>query len=72
MKSKAVAASMENAGHEIAESGQTQPELAGGPSLEEIRHRAYEIHLERGCVHGCDQDDWLQAERELLEKYQAR
>ena len=72
MKSKAVAASMENIEHSIAESEQTQPELVNGPSLEEIQHRAYEIYLERGCVHGWDQDDWLQAERELLEKYQAR
>jgi hypothetical protein len=72
MKSKTVAAGAENIEHEMAESGQTQPELAGGPSLEEIRHRAYEMHLERGCLHGWDQDDWLQAERELLERYQAR
>jgi len=36
---------------------------------EEIRQRAFEIHCERGGIHGCDLDDWLQAERELLEKY---
>ena len=40
-----------------------------GPSLAEIRERAFEIHIERGGIHGCDLDDWLQAERELLEKY---
>ena len=28
-----------------------------------------EIHIERGGIHGCDLDDWLQAERELQEKY---
>jgi hypothetical protein len=39
------------------------------PIPEEIRERAFEIHIERGGVHGCDLDDWLQAERELLEKY---
>jgi hypothetical protein len=72
MKSKAVAAGMENIEHEIAESEQTQPKLAGGPSLDEIRHRAFEIHLGRGCIHGWDQDDWLQAKRELLEKHQVR
>jgi hypothetical protein len=27
------------------------------------------MHIERGGIHGCDQDDWLQAERELHEKY---
>jgi hypothetical protein len=72
MKSKAVAASMKDMEHEIAESEQTQPELVSDPSLDEIRHRAYEMHLERGCIHGWDQDDWLQAERELLEKYRVR
>jgi Protein of unknown function (DUF2934) len=39
------------------------------PSLAEIRHRAFEIHIERGGIHGCDLDDWLQAESELREKY---
>jgi hypothetical protein len=39
------------------------------PSLAEIRDRAFEIHIERGGIHGCDLDDWLQAERELQEKY---
>jgi len=40
-----------------------------GPSLVEIRERAFEIHIERGGIHGCDLDDWVQAERELQEKY---
>ena len=39
-----------------------------GPSLAEIRERAFEIHIEPGGIHGCDLDDWLQAERELQEK----
>ena len=39
------------------------------PTPEEIRQRAFEIHCERGGIHGCDLDAWLQAERELLEKY---
>ncbi len=39
------------------------------PSLAEIRERAFEVHIERGGIHGCDLDDWLQAERELQEKY---
>ena len=37
------------------------------PAREEIEHRAYELFLERGEVPGFDQDDWLQAERELNE-----
>jgi hypothetical protein len=34
----------------------------------EIEQRAYELYLERGCAAGEDLDDWLRAERELLEK----
>jgi DUF2934 family protein len=32
---------------------------------EEIRHRAYDIYLERGEQPGRELVDWLQAEREL-------
>ena len=32
---------------------------------EEIRHRAYEIYLERGEQPGRELDNWLEAEREL-------
>jgi hypothetical protein len=35
------------------------------PSHEEIAARAYQIYIERGGTNGNDQDDWLQAEREL-------
>jgi DUF2934 family protein len=35
------------------------------PSYEEIRHRAYEIYLDRGDLPGDELDDWLRAEREL-------
>ena len=42
------------------------------PTPDEIRRRALEIHIERGG-HGYDLDEyldeWLQAERELREKY---
>jgi hypothetical protein len=51
------------------ESETTQEEKNGGPSLAEIRQRAFDIHIERGGIHGCDLDDWLQAEHELQEKY---
>ena len=37
------------------------------PAREEIERRAYELYLARGEVQGFDQDDWLQAERELKE-----
>lgn len=53
----------------------SQPDTPGekatrrAPTPEEIRLRAFEIHIERGGIHGFDLDDWLQAERELQEKY---
>ena len=53
------------------ESSATRP--AGGaanhrPSDEEIAARAYEIFIARGATSVNDLDDWLQAERELLER----
>jgi hypothetical protein len=49
---------------EVTEEGQKN-----GPSPAEIRRRAFEIHIERGGIHGCDLDDWLEAEREIQQKY---
>jgi hypothetical protein len=37
------------------------------PTPEQIRRRAYEIHLSRGGSEGHDLGDWLQAERELTQ-----
>ena len=48
----------------------SQPEtVPGAPMREEIELRAYQIYIERGGAHGQDVEDWLQAERELVEKY---
>jgi hypothetical protein len=45
-----------------------QAEVAAqAPTYEEICERAYQIHIERGREHGRDVDDWLQAERELMQ-----
>jgi hypothetical protein len=38
-----------------------------GPSLEEVRLRAYEIYVERGRTDGQDLEDWFQAEKDLTE-----
>jgi hypothetical protein len=37
------------------------------PSITEsdIARRAYDLYLARGCEHGHDVEDWLQAKREL-------
>ena len=53
-----------------AEAGETlddQTVRLNEPAREEIERRAYELYLARGEVNGFDQDDWLQAERELKE-----
>lgn len=38
------------------------------PQHEEIALRAYQFFVQRGCAHGRDLEDWLQAEREVLAK----
>jgi hypothetical protein len=48
----------------------SEPRTAeSSPTHEEIELRAYQIYIERGGAHGQDVEDWLQAERELVEKY---
>ena len=50
----------------------SEPETEAGPQAtnevlrEEIELRAYFKYCERGCVAGCDVDDWLAAEQEIL------
>jgi Protein of unknown function (DUF2950)/Protein of unknown function (DUF2934) len=39
-----------------------EEEGKNGPTRAEIRQRAFEIHIERGGIHGCDLDDYLQAD----------
>ena len=41
--------------------------MVNGPSEAQIRARAFEIFLERGQQPGCELDDWLQAEYELIQ-----
>ncbi len=49
---------------------ESEPQTAEGhPTREEIELRAHQIYVERGGAPGQDVEDWLQAERELLEKY---
>jgi Protein of unknown function (DUF2934) len=48
----------------------SQPEtVPGAPIREEIELRAYQIYIERGGGDGYEVEDWIQAERELVEKY---
>jgi len=41
----------------------------GRPKREEIELRAFRIYVERGGTHGQDMEDWLRAERELIEEH---
>jgi len=38
------------------------------PIAEDIELRAYHIYLQRGGAHGRELEDWLQAERQVLEE----
>jgi hypothetical protein len=38
------------------------------PTREEIELRAHQIYIERGGAHGQDVEDWLEAERQLLDE----
>jgi hypothetical protein len=67
MKSKSATGSEQSTGPEMAQAEEARTQDASSP--EQIRQRAYEIHVERGCANGWNVDDWLQAERELEAKY---
>jgi len=69
MKSQSLKTNNQNTPSIIFRSHAAEEKGQNGPTLAEIRHRASEIHIEHGGNHGCDLDDWLQAERELQEKY---
>jgi len=45
--------------------------LSASTREDKIRHRAYELYVERGGEPGRDIEDWLQAERELTDKSNA-
>ena len=40
--------------------------LSDEKARESISLRAYEIYEQRGCVPGCELEDWLQAENDIL------
>jgi len=69
MKSQNPGTNAENIPRSILQSNVPEESRRNGPSLAQIRERAFEIHIERNGIHDCDLDDWLLAERELQEKY---
>jgi Protein of unknown function (DUF2934) len=56
-------------GIDMLRSSIAEQPIKNAPTPEEIRQRAYEIHIERGGFYGCDMDDLLQAERELQQTH---
>ena len=34
-------------------------------TIEAVAARAYQLYIERGCTHGHDLDDWIEAERQI-------
>jgi hypothetical protein len=73
-------APVEAAGTPVAlsgENGKSQSKKAASrPSVvpfsleEEIRRRAFELYTQREASSGSETDDWLVAEREILDRYQ--
>lgn len=49
---------------------ETSIRTAGPELVEQIRARAYELFEQRGRLEGYDQQDWAQAEAEILAKFQ--
>jgi hypothetical protein len=47
-----------------------QPDDDGGGQADHaqsrIAQRAYNLYEQRGCIHGHDFEDWLEAERQIL------
>jgi hypothetical protein len=44
--------------------GSTTPSTGQVP-YDKVAMRAYEKWLKRGCTHGCDRQDWFEAEAEV-------
>lgn len=55
-----------------AQAAQTTHAAGTKPSCERIAQRAYEKWMKRGCVHGYDIQDWVEAEKELLSEQTRR
>ncbi len=51
--------------HEVSPA---HPLVSDGPDIEDIKRRAHELWMQRGCPHGSADEDWHRAERELRAK----
>lgn len=68
------ASSSDAAGNQGSAPRDSQQENAATrtPTYEEIERAAYLLYLDRGSVDGFADEDWLQAERELMEGREAQ
>ena len=62
-----LAASVASSPAALGQSGAKTP-ARRSPVTEDIEVRAYHIYLGRGASNGHDLDDWLQAERQVMEE----
>ncbi len=60
--------------HKSEEQSQSSVAVISAPDTlqDEIRARAYELYEQDGRVEGRDQEYWLRAENEILERYGLR
>jgi hypothetical protein len=63
-----LAASYASTRFSTAQQNGPQQDFRKGPFSDDIAVRAYHIYLNRGATNGHDLDDWLQAEREVMEE----
>ena len=59
--------SPKRAGKSSSSTSGSQEPRPTGPTVEEIRLRAFEIYIESGQTDGQDLEHWFQAEKELTE-----
>ena len=49
-----------------------KPARHAQPSFDDVHAhiatRAYELYIQRGCREGCAEEDWLEAEREIVSR----
>ena len=61
MASRALKTDIRKAG-----SADVEPQRTAAATDQEVAARAYELWQQRGCPAGSDQEDWFQAEKELM------
>jgi Protein of unknown function (DUF2934) len=71
-KSKTASAVDEKHYPEVRREDHERPEPSRLPAHAEISARAHQLWLEQGCPEGAQEENWLQAERELHDSMVSR